>query len=187
MNIKNISLFLGILASIFMFEGRNFEQGPFYVIVWPLVTPDHDQSNCLPVIVKLTLGAFIWVVTHQIPSKTDRSRSSYICPTPNFVRHFESQRTTLIIEYLPWVLAASGLNVHLDVCDAPAMSLYSDQVRNRRALSGMQMTPGSRITSQRSLGRSPRNFATWSESGWNRRIRSKNLGVSPLQNIGGQV
>jgi len=101
MNIKNISLFLGILASIFMFEGRNFEQGPFYVIVWPLVTPDHDQSNCLPVIVKLTLGAFIWVVTHQIPSKTDRSRSNYICPTPNFVQHFESQRPTLIIEYLP--------------------------------------------------------------------------------------
>jgi len=43
----------------------------------------------------------------------------------------------------------------------------------------------------RSLGRSPQNFATWSESLWNCPIRSKNLGFSPknitvqnMQNFG---
>ena len=41
---------------------------------------------------------FNFIKFHQ---KTDRSRSNCTCPTPKFVRHFESRRRALIIEYLP--------------------------------------------------------------------------------------
>jgi len=45
-NVKNKSSFLGILASIFMFEGQNLGQRLLYVIEWPLVTSNLDQSEC---------------------------------------------------------------------------------------------------------------------------------------------
>jgi len=41
---------------------------------------------------------FNFIKFHQ---KTDRSRSNCTCPTPKFVRHFESRRRALITEYVP--------------------------------------------------------------------------------------
>jgi len=84
-----------------MFEGRNFGQGPFYVIVWPLMTSNLDQSKCFTSHCKADTQSFQMSGHSSNLSKTDRSRSNYTCPTPKFVRHFESQRRTLIIEYLP--------------------------------------------------------------------------------------
>ena len=118
-----------------MFEWQNLEQGLLYVIEWPLVTSDLDQS-ALPAIVKLTLSAFIWVVIHQIHQLYWPFQIKLYLPYPQICALFWKPTSSIIY------LAASGLNVHLDFYDAPE-ALYSDQVRNLVALSGMQMTPGS--------------------------------------------
>jgi len=94
---------------------------------------------------------------HQIPSKTDSSRSNYICRTPNFVHHFENRLPALIIEYHNYQLAdittrlvqdlldgggrtigryhnylsASGLNVHLDFYDVPDIPLLRSSEKSR--------------------------------------------------------
>jgi len=83
---------------------------------------------------------FIWVVTHQIPPKTDRSSSNYICPTQKFCATFWKPTSNInhwISTLLPVVWTSTLIFM------MPQISLYSDQVRNRGALSGMQMTPGS--------------------------------------------
>jgi len=124
-----------------MFEGRNFEQGPFYVIVWPLVTSDLNQSKCFTSHCKADTQGF-YLSGHSSNSiKNWPFQVKLYLPYPKFCATFWKP-TSNINHWISTLLPVVWMSTLIFM--TPQMSVYSDQVRNRGALSGMQITPGSR-------------------------------------------
>jgi len=131
-----------------MFEGRNFGQGPFYVIVWPLVTSDFDQSQCFTSHCKDDTDSFHLCGHSSNSIKNWPLQVKLYLPYPKFCASFwkpTSSTNHWISTLLPVVWTSTLIFM------MPQMSLYWDQVRNRGELSGMQMTPGSCTNSVKNI------------------------------------
>jgi len=112
-----------------MFEGQNFRQGQFYVIVWPLMTSYIDQSECFTF--KDDTHSFHLSGHSSNSIKNWPLKVKLYLPYPKLCASFWKPTSTL----LPLVWTSTLIFM------MPHMSVYSNQVRNRVALSGMQMTP----------------------------------------------
>ena len=71
-----------------MFEARNFGQGPFYVIVWPLVTSDLDQSECFTSHCKTDTRGFYLSVHSSNSIKNWPFQVKLYMPYPKFCATF---------------------------------------------------------------------------------------------------
>jgi len=123
-----------------MFEGRNFGQDPFYVIVWPLMTSNLHQSKCFTSHYKADSQSFQMSGHSSNSIKNWPFQVKLYLPYPQICASFWKPTSNInhwISTLLPVVWTSTLIFM------MPQMSLYSDQVRNRGALSGMQMTPGS--------------------------------------------
>jgi len=123
-----------------MFEGRNFGQGPFYVIVRPLVTSDLDQSKRFTSHCKADTHGFHLSGHSSNSIKNWPFQVKLYLPYPQICATFWKPTSNInhwISTLLPVVWTSTLIFM------MPQMSLYLVQVRNCGALSGMQMTPGS--------------------------------------------
>ena len=108
--------------------------------MWPLVTSDLDQSECFTRHCKADTQGFYLSVQSSNAIKNWPFQVNLYSPYPKFCATFWKPTSNInhwISTLLPVVWTSTLIFMMLQ------MSLYSDQVRNRGALCGMQMTPGS--------------------------------------------
>ena len=127
-----------------MFEGQNLGQGLLYVIEWPLVTSNLDPSECFTNPCKVDTQGFHFSGHSSNSIKNWPLQIKLYLPYPQICAAFWKP-TSSINHWIATLLLVVWTSTLIFMM--PQMTLYSDQVRNRVALSGMQMTPGSRSKS----------------------------------------
>jgi len=123
-----------------MFEGKNLGQGLLYVIEWPLVTSDLDQSERFTSHCKSDTQSFHLSGHSSNSIKNWPFQVKLYLPYPQIWASFWKP-TSSINRWISTLLPVDWTSTLIFMM--PQMALYSDYVRNRVALSGMQMTPGS--------------------------------------------